>query len=185
VIRRYGNRRLYDAWLSRCVTMDEIASFVRAGEEVRVLDADNGADITRRILVQIILEEQNRNQLDVLPVSLLRSILTARSESVSGWLEQYLAAGADWLERAGKQAASAVIGAPPSGTAAANWPWPFNAMGAAFPVGADASGSAPAAGQAPHGAKTPAAEPRESEADLRRRLEELERTIAGIRGKRR
>jgi polyhydroxyalkanoate synthesis repressor PhaR len=99
VIKRYGNRRLYDAKLSRCVTMDEIADFVRKGEDVRVLDGDSGEDLTKRVLTQIILETQNARQLELLPVELLRKIISARSDATARWMEQYLGAMAQFLER--------------------------------------------------------------------------------------
>ena len=80
VIKRYGNRRLYDAQLRRSVTMHEIAEMVRKNDNVRVLDGDTGEDITKRVLTQIILEEQNARQLELLPVELLRKLIAVRSE---------------------------------------------------------------------------------------------------------
>lgn len=99
VIKRYGNRRLYDAKLSRCVTMDEIADFIRKGEDVRVLDGDTGEELTKRVMTQIILETQNARQLELLPVELLRKIISARSDATARWMEQYLGAMAQFLER--------------------------------------------------------------------------------------
>src|SRR5262245_47291453 len=99
IIKRYGNRRLYDHTLSRPVTMDELADVVRQGQDFLVLDGETGQDITRRILVQIILEHQNRFQLELLPVEFLRQIIQLRSEPLAHWLSQYLGAGAQWLSR--------------------------------------------------------------------------------------
>jgi polyhydroxyalkanoate synthesis repressor PhaR len=99
VIRRYGNRRLYDTRLSRCVKLEEIAMFVRAGEDVRVLAAEGGEDITRRILGQILLEDSNRERLAAMPIDLLRQMIAVKDDTMLAWLEQYLAAGAKWLER--------------------------------------------------------------------------------------
>jgi len=99
VIKRYGNRRLYDPQLRRSVTMHEIAEMVRKNDDVRVVDGDTGEDLTKRILTQIILEEQNARQLELLPVELLRKLIAVRSEPLSTWLEQYLNAGAQFLER--------------------------------------------------------------------------------------
>ena len=42
VIKKYGNRRLYDTAASRYVNLDEIAGFIRKGKDVRVLDAKTG-----------------------------------------------------------------------------------------------------------------------------------------------
>jgi polyhydroxyalkanoate synthesis repressor PhaR len=99
LIKKYGNRRLYDSTLSRAVTMEEIAAAVRKGEDLRVLDGETGEDITKRILVQIILEEQSRTQLELLPVDFLRQLIQLRSEPLSQWMSQYLSAGAQWLGR--------------------------------------------------------------------------------------
>ena len=47
VIKKYGNRRLYDTAASRYVNLDDIAGLVREGKEVRVVDAKTGQDLTR------------------------------------------------------------------------------------------------------------------------------------------
>jgi polyhydroxyalkanoate synthesis repressor PhaR len=98
VIKRYGNRRLYDPWLSRGVTLEEIAGFIRGGEQVRIVDGDNDQDITRRVLIQILLEHKSARLLEVLPVELLRSLVALPSDPLARWLTDYLAAGARWLE---------------------------------------------------------------------------------------
>ena len=110
VIKRYGNRRLYDAQLSRCVTMTEIADMVRAHEDVRVVDGDTGEDLTKRVLVQLILEQQNAPQLELLPVELLHQIIAVRTGPIAGWLGQYLQAGAEFLDRQSKAAAPTMRG---------------------------------------------------------------------------
>lgn len=84
VIKRYGNRRLYDTKDSRAITLRDLEALVRRGDDLRVIDGDTGEDLTRRTLVQILLEEQNALQLDILPVEMLRAIIQARShEAVS------------------------------------------------------------------------------------------------------
>jgi polyhydroxyalkanoate synthesis repressor PhaR len=74
-IRKYGNRRLYDTRASRYVNLGEIADMVREGEELRVTDVATGQDLTREVLLQVILEVQGG--LDFLPVGLLRRIIRA------------------------------------------------------------------------------------------------------------
>ena len=100
VIKRYGNRRLYDHKLSRSVTLQEVGDFVRNGEHVVVVDAATGRDITKRVLIQILLEEQNARVLELVPVDLLRKMIALRDDTLSDWLEQYLYVGSQWLERA-------------------------------------------------------------------------------------
>jgi len=99
VIRRYGNRRLYDTQLSRCVKLEEIAAFVRAGEEVRVLSAEDGEDITRRILAQILLEDAHRERLSLMPIDLFRKLIAVKDETTLAWLEQYMLAGIKMIDK--------------------------------------------------------------------------------------
>jgi polyhydroxyalkanoate synthesis repressor PhaR len=56
LIKKYENRRLYDATNSHYVNLEEVAQFVQRGDDVQVVDAASGEDITRLILTQIIAE---------------------------------------------------------------------------------------------------------------------------------
>ena len=60
VIKRYGSRKLYDTEESRYVSLEEIAVWVRSGQEIRVVDNGTGEDVTTQTLAQIILEEGRR-----------------------------------------------------------------------------------------------------------------------------
>ena len=62
VVKRYTNRKLYDTATSRYVSLDDVAVFVRAGEEVQVLDNVSGDDLTAITLAQIILEAERRKK---------------------------------------------------------------------------------------------------------------------------
>ena len=69
LIKRYGNRKMYDTRASRYVTLDAVADLVRAGEDLRIVDNDSGEDLTALIYAQIIFEEEKRkNGLLELPV---------------------------------------------------------------------------------------------------------------------
>ncbi|MEM0961318.1 MAG: polyhydroxyalkanoate synthesis regulator DNA-binding domain-containing protein [Bacteroidota bacterium] len=57
IIKRYGSRKLYDTTESRYVSLDEVAGFVREGQDVQVVDNKTGADVTAVILTQIISDE--------------------------------------------------------------------------------------------------------------------------------
>src|SRR5713101_2273600 len=74
LVKRYGNRKLYDTQESRYVTLEAIAAFVKAGEEVRVVDNDSGEDLTAVTFAQIILEEE-RKKTNRLPLPMLRRII--------------------------------------------------------------------------------------------------------------
>jgi polyhydroxyalkanoate synthesis repressor PhaR len=56
LIKKYENRRLYDVSNSRYVNLDDVARILQQGDDVRVVDAATGDDITRLILTQIIVE---------------------------------------------------------------------------------------------------------------------------------
>ncbi|GBD27757.1 hypothetical protein HRbin30_03112 [bacterium HR30] len=60
LIKRYGNRKLYDTTTSRYVTLEGIAELVRRGEDVRVVDNETGEDLTAVTFAQIIFEEQKK-----------------------------------------------------------------------------------------------------------------------------
>jgi polyhydroxyalkanoate synthesis repressor PhaR len=57
VIRKYPNRRLYDTSAGKYVNLEELASMVRNGKDIQVLDAKTGDDLTRVVLTQIIMED--------------------------------------------------------------------------------------------------------------------------------
>jgi len=81
LIKRYGNRKMYDTHASRYVTLDNVAALVRAGDDLRIVDNDTGEDITAVTFAQIIFEEEKRkNGLLGLPV--LRWIIQQGGEAV-------------------------------------------------------------------------------------------------------
>ena len=55
LIRKYGNRRLYDTHTSRYVTLGDLVEVFAGEEEVKVVDAVSGEDLTKRVLAQAIL----------------------------------------------------------------------------------------------------------------------------------
>jgi polyhydroxyalkanoate synthesis repressor PhaR len=74
VIKRYGNRKLYDVQASEYVSLDQLAELIRKGETVEVLDNVTGEDITAQTLTQVVLEEGKRGR-GVLPTELLHDLL--------------------------------------------------------------------------------------------------------------
>jgi len=76
VIKKYENRRLYDTSGSRYVNLEDIATLVRNGTQVQVVDAKTGNDLTRVILTQIIVEDA-KDQPTGLPLELLRQLIMA------------------------------------------------------------------------------------------------------------
>jgi polyhydroxyalkanoate synthesis repressor PhaR len=74
VIKKYSNRRLYDSTNKRYVTLDEIANLIKEGNAIRVYDTQTGEDISKLILIQVILENE-KNKQDILPVSFLHLLI--------------------------------------------------------------------------------------------------------------
>jgi polyhydroxyalkanoate synthesis repressor PhaR len=102
VIRKYANRRLYDPAESRHLTLDEVRELVVAGEKVRVEDARSGEDITRSILLQIIMEREEAGR-PLLSAELLEQLIRfyggAMQDFFSNYLERSVAAFVGQQER--------------------------------------------------------------------------------------
>ena len=87
-IKKYPNRRYYDATHSRHLTLDEIRSLIQQGYDIRVLDAKTSADITAQVLTQLILE-LDTTKLDSLPIPLLVRLIRMNDQLVKDFIEKY------------------------------------------------------------------------------------------------
>ncbi len=87
LIKRYGNRKLYDTKASRYVTLDAIAEMVRAEEDLRVIDNDSGEDLTALTFAQIIYEEAKSNDAPQ-PAPVLRWIIQKGGETLQEVVSQ-------------------------------------------------------------------------------------------------
>lgn len=76
LIKKYENRRLYDTVNSRYLNLDEVAKMMQNGDNVRVIDATSGKDITRLILTQIIVEDAKTPD-SAFPLDVLRQMVIA------------------------------------------------------------------------------------------------------------
>ena len=74
LVKRYSNRKLYDTSESRYVTLDEIARWVKAGEEVKILENESGDDLTAVTFAQIILEEERKKN-GLLSLRVMRELI--------------------------------------------------------------------------------------------------------------
>jgi polyhydroxyalkanoate synthesis repressor PhaR len=98
VIKKYGNRRLYDTAASRYVNLDDLAAHIRAGRDVRVVDAKTGHDLTRVVLTQIITEDA-KDKPTGLPLELLRQLIIASDEVRQEFLMWYLKSAFDTYQK--------------------------------------------------------------------------------------
>lgn len=87
-IKKYSNRRLYDTSKSSYITLDDLATMIRQGESIKVIDAKSGTDLTQSVLAQIILESRGASKL--LPTSLLLQLIRMEDDSLSDFFTQHL-----------------------------------------------------------------------------------------------
>ncbi|MES2949996.1 MAG: polyhydroxyalkanoate synthesis repressor PhaR [Pseudomonadota bacterium] len=89
VIKKYPNRRLYDTDTSSYITLAEIKQLVMENEPCVVRDAKTGEDITRSILLQIILEEE-ANGTPMFTAAVLANIIRFYGHAMQGLMGGYL-----------------------------------------------------------------------------------------------
>lgn len=94
VIKKYGNRRLYDTAASRYLNLEDIASLIRQGKEIKVVDAKTRQDLTRVTLTQIITEDA-KDKPTGLPLELLRQLIIASDEVRQEFIMWYLKSAFD------------------------------------------------------------------------------------------
>jgi len=87
LIKRYGSRKLYDTEESRYVSLDELAGWIRAGQQIRVIDNKTSDDVTSQTLTQIISEE-GRKGTALLPNEMLHELIRIGEQAVSSGVEQ-------------------------------------------------------------------------------------------------
>jgi polyhydroxyalkanoate synthesis repressor PhaR len=178
IIKKYGNRRLYDTESSQYMTLEELAEKVRKGTDVRVVDARTDEDLTQATLTQIIIE--GRRAARLLPVPLLAQLIRMRDDALAEFLGTYMT----WALRIylqAKQGAQAVAPYNPFAMA------PFAATNALarFLGGGGGWEEPPAPAHAPPPPEPPPPAATDV-ADLRRELEELKKSLSKkLRAKRR
>lgn len=98
VVKKYGNRRLYDTSESRYVTLDELAVSVRGGADLRVIDAQSGGDITQTVLLQIIIESRGAAQF--LSVPILTQLVRMSDDALGDFLGRWLSSAMELYQQA-------------------------------------------------------------------------------------
>jgi|SRR5665213_1519023 polyhydroxyalkanoate synthesis repressor PhaR len=89
VIKKYANRRLYNTSTSSYVTLEDLSMMVKQGHEFVVFDAKTSDEITRAVLTQIIVEEEQKGQ-NLLPISFLRQLISLYGDSMQWLVPRYL-----------------------------------------------------------------------------------------------
>jgi len=99
VIKKYGNRRLYDTTNSRYINQDEVAEMVQEGRDVQVVDAATGEDLTRLVLTQIIVEHAKEPD-SAFPLDILRQMVVACGKATQENTLKYTKAVLDMYQNA-------------------------------------------------------------------------------------
>lgn len=90
IIKKYANRRLYDTGTSSYVTLEDLATMVKRGEDFVVCDAKSGEDITHPVLAQIIFEQEGKDGQSLLPIAFLRQLIRFYGNSMQMLVPSYL-----------------------------------------------------------------------------------------------
>src|ERR1700709_2750827 len=92
VIKKYANRRLYNTASSSYVTLEHLSEMVKQGVDFIVYDAKSNEDITRKVLTQIIFEEENNSTAgkNLLPIQFLRQLHGFSGYNMQAFRPSYL-----------------------------------------------------------------------------------------------
>jgi len=89
IIKKYPNRRLYDTEISSYITLEDVRQLVMQHEEIRVVDARSGDDLTRSVLLQIISEHEDSGQ-PLFTTTLLTQLIRFYGDALQGFMGSYL-----------------------------------------------------------------------------------------------
>ena len=135
LIKRYANRKLYDAGRSRYVTLEELEELIRQGREIRVVDAVSGEDLTGQTLAQIILDTA-RGRRSALPVAFLHQLIQ-HGTAWQSFVQESLQSGLAGIVASQREAERALR----DWGARAGW-WPSDQEDAKPAAGSDTSDAA-------------------------------------------
>lgn len=104
IIKKYPNRRLYDTEVSRYITLADVRHLVMRCTPFRVVDAGNDTDITRAILLQIMLEEETGGE-PLFSAAMLAQIIRFYGGTLHGLFARYLENALDLFAKQQQQLA--------------------------------------------------------------------------------
>src|SRR4026208_507895 len=109
LIKKYPNRRLYDTKTSSYITLADVKQMVLKNEDFQVLDAKTNEDLSRQILLQIILEEESGG-MPMFSSDLLSQMIRSYGSAMQGFMGCFLGKNHEGFPRAAEGVAGA---APP------------------------------------------------------------------------
>lgn len=89
LLKKYPNRRLYDTQTSSYVTLSQVSDLVRNGEDIQIIDSDSEEDITRSVLLQIILEMEAKDE-PLLSANVLSDLIRFYGNTMPDFFSSYL-----------------------------------------------------------------------------------------------
>ncbi|MCC7268401.1 MAG: polyhydroxyalkanoate synthesis repressor PhaR [Caulobacteraceae bacterium] len=188
VIQKYANRRLYNKASSTYITLEDLAKMVKDGVDFVVYDAKTNEDITRKVLTQIVFEEESSGQ-NLLPIQFLRQLISFYGNSMQALLPSYLEMSlAGFAEQQERLRAQFGQMGTPAGTALIEEQVRQNIamFDRAMKMFSPFAFTPPARAPEPPPAKSvPTAAPGDDEAlaELRRRMEEMQAQIEKLASK--
>jgi polyhydroxyalkanoate synthesis repressor PhaR len=172
LIKKYENRRLYDTNNSRYINLDEVAQLLQRGDDVRVVDAATGEDITRLILTQIIVEDAKTPDSNF-PLDVLRQMVIASGRASQESALKYMKAMLDIYQNTYR-----VMSPPLNPFEFIQNPYAARGAGAGAPPAAAPAGASETGSES---AKKPDVEEVEQ---LKQRVAELEKLVSSLAPKR-
>ena len=190
VIQKYANRRLYNKATSTYITLDDLSTMVKEGVDFVVYDAKTGEDITRKVLTQIIFEEESRGQ-NLLPIQFLRQLIRFYGDQMQAFLPSYLELSLDSFIRQQERLRSQFNVITPPGIAGYEEQIRQNLalfdramkMFTPFAYRPEDAPAAPAAAAKPAEPGEAAKGDAESLAELRRQMEAMQQQLAKLANK--
>lgn len=90
IIKKYANRRLYDTEASKHVTLKNIREMIVDGIDIQIVEDTSGEDITRALLLQIIVEQEQTGGQPILTELLLAQLIRFYGNPMQGMMAEYL-----------------------------------------------------------------------------------------------
>lgn len=87
IIKKYGNRKLYDTSQSKYVSLKHVKEVIRDGENVTIIERDTGKDITSEVLTKAILED-TEDKRDTITSGVLHNLIRWGSDTIDAGLSQ-------------------------------------------------------------------------------------------------
>lgn len=88
IIKKYGNRKLYDTTQSKYISLKHVKEVIRDGENVSIIEKDSGKDITSEVLTKAILED-TEDKRDTITSGVLHNLIRWGSDTIDAGLHQF------------------------------------------------------------------------------------------------